>query len=116
MFRVASHLPHSALKSLYAIVMQQCLGPPASILLRYIQTLPLSTQIEFGHLISSLGKKCFYKVNNRQREKSERGMKDTREKISAVQSNQYLLISHVGVTVYYETIPYLRGSHTNAGT
>jgi len=43
-------------------------------------------------------------------------MKDTREKISAVQSNQYLLLSHVGVTVYYETIPYLRGSHTYAGT
>jgi len=73
MFRVASHLPHSALKSLYAIVMQQCLGPPASILLRYIQTLPVSTQIEFGHLISSLGKKCFYKVNNRQREKVREG-------------------------------------------
>lgn len=43
-------------------------------------------------------------------------MKDTSKNISAVRSNQYHLLSHVGVTVYYETIPYLRGSHTYAGT
>lgn len=61
--------PTAHLKACKAIVMQQCLGLPASILLCYFQTLPVSTQIEFGHLISSLGKKCFYKVNNRQRKK-----------------------------------------------
>lgn len=84
-----------------AIVMQQCLGLPASIPLCYIQTLPVSIQIEFGHLISSPGKKCFYKVNNRQSERKRERWNDTREKISAVQSNQYPLFSYVGVTVYY---------------
>lgn len=82
--------PTVSTRACKAIVMQQCLGLPASIPLCYIQTLPVSIQIEFGHLISSPGKKCFYKVNNRQSERE-------RERDETIQGRKFLQFRAINI-------------------